>query len=176
MPSYYELSYTLTEQEVKDGLLLSGLYKTTGKRAVIETIILAALFVVFIISYVMKQRAFDLIMAFICMLAAVLLNLLPRLDMKKKAQDGEKNIKLRIYKGKIYIYLKEHTLTMELDDQVRIMRSEEKGLITVYPKSGGLLMIPERIFPKGSEAHILAMLTGTDKSKDESGRAGYLNG
>ena len=58
----FQFSYTLTEQEVYDGLRLSGVYKLSGKRAWIETILLGVFFLFFLYSFLMERKGFDLAM------------------------------------------------------------------------------------------------------------------
>ena len=63
--SHIEFSYTLTEEEVFEGLKYSGIYKTSGKRAVIETSVLAVLFLFFLISFLYNKEFFNLVMGLI---------------------------------------------------------------------------------------------------------------
>ena len=48
----------MTEKEVYDGLRLSGVYRTTGKRAVVETAILGVFCLFFLVSYVLQKETF----------------------------------------------------------------------------------------------------------------------
>ena len=82
-----EFSYTLTEKEVYDGLRLSGVYRTTGKRAVVETAILGVFCLFFLVSYVLQKETFNLIMTFVSLGVLLALNLVPRLDMRKQAKN-----------------------------------------------------------------------------------------
>ena len=61
--SSLQFSYTLTEEEIYRGLRLSGIYKLTGKRALIESILLVVFFLFFFISFLIDQGTFDLVMS-----------------------------------------------------------------------------------------------------------------
>ena len=84
--SHIEFSYTLTEEEVFEGLKYSGIYKISGKRAVIETSVLAALFLFFLISFLYNKEFFNLVMGLITLGVVLGVTLVPRLDMRKQAK------------------------------------------------------------------------------------------
>lgn len=69
-----QFSYTLTEEEIYRGLRLSGIYKLTGKRALIESILLVVFFLFFFISFLIDQGTFDLVMSLVCAVLLAVMN------------------------------------------------------------------------------------------------------
>ncbi len=159
----FQFSYTLTEQEVYDGLRLSGVYKLSGKRAWIETILLGVFFLFFLYSFLMERKGFDLAMTLISALVLVALNLVPRLDMRSKAKNGLREIKLRLYANKLYADTKAGTQSVDLDGSVpiRTVKTKEGQLLCVLLPEGGLLIIPLRAIPKEIRGQALSLLLGS---------------
>lgn len=82
-----QFSYTLTQEEAYRGLRLSGVYKgLTGKRAVVESLLLVVFFLFFLVSYLLQRGGFDLAMAIICLILLGALTLVPHLEMKRRAK------------------------------------------------------------------------------------------
>ncbi len=154
------ISYTLTEQEVYDGLRLSGVYKLTGKRALIESVLLGVFFLFFLVSFLMEWKSFDLAMTVVSGLVLLALNLVPRLDMRSKAKHGLRDIKLRLYPKKLYVETQAGSQCLELDGSVTIKVVKAKGgqLLTALLPEGGLLIIPLRAIPKEIRGQALNFL------------------
>lgn len=158
MAAYIQISYILTEQEMIDGLRSSGLYKSTGKRAWIETAVLGGMLVMFTVFFILRREWFDFVMAILCVVIGLLLNLVPFLDMKKKARVCEKNIRLRIYPGEAYVYLGQQTVTMPLNRETKVTYSRKKAVYTIKPQGGGFLVLPERAVPAEKREEIQGLL------------------
>lgn len=159
-----EFAYTLTEQEVYDGLRLSKVYKTTGTRAVVETVILGVFFLFFSVSYVLKQEVFSLVMAIVSAVVILALNLVPRFDMKRQAKKGQLDVKLRIYPDKLYAETEKGSQRILLDGSSSVKAvGKERKLVVVQIAEGGLLIIPERAIPKGIRGQVLNFLLQHDK-------------
>lgn len=161
MASYYEFSYTLTENEIVQGMKASGSYKSMGKRGIIETAILAAFTIFFLVSYFNGGQILDIVMSGVCILVMVMLNLIPRLDMRKQSRKGEKDVMLRIYPGKIYIYTKGDTITVDLAKS-KIRHGKKDGVYAVMMEQGGILVVPERVLPAEGRSDIKAYFTQAD--------------
>lgn len=157
-------SYTLTQQEVYDGLRLSGIYKTTGKRAVVETVILAVFCLFFVVSFCLKQEAFSLVMAIISAAVLLALNLVPRMDMRKQAKKGQLDVRIRLYPTKMVVETGDGTQTILLDGSSEIKAvGREHRLLVVRIAGGGLLIIPERSIPKEIRGQALNLLLQYDR-------------
>lgn len=157
-------AYTLTEQEVYDGLKLSGSYKTSGKRAVIETIVLVVFCIIFIVSYVLKQDVFSLVMAIVSAVFVLALNLVPRFDMRRQAKKGQLNVKIRLYPTKLYAETEQGSQPILLDGSSEIRAvGKENRLVLVNIAGGGLLIIPVRAIPKDIRGQALSFLLQHDR-------------
>lgn len=161
MASYYEFSYKLTEDEIVQGLKASGSYKSMGKRGIIETVILAAFTVFFLVSYFRGGQVFDMVMSGVCILVLLMLNLIPRLDMRRQSRKGEKDVMLRIYPGKIYIYMKNDTVTVDIAKS-KIRHGKKDGVYVIIMEQGGMLVVPERVLPAEGKSDIKAYFAQAD--------------
>lgn len=158
MSSYYELDYVLTPAEIYTGLKKSGLYKTSGKRAVIETILLAAMGIAFLVTFIVRRNPFDIAMFAVCCVVVFALNFLPRHDMKKQAKKGEDTLKLRVYSDRLYVYTKKESIPIELSGNAKVTHLKADGLFVVLPQGGGALIVPERAIPDDDRAAIFKRL------------------
>ena len=127
----FQFSYTLTQQEVYDGLRLSGVYKQSGKRAIIESVLLGVFFLFFLVSFLLEWDAFDLGMTLVAGVVILVLNLVPRLDMKRKAKQGLRDVKLRLYAKKAYIDTKAGSQSIDLDGSaaIKAVKGKEGQLV-----------------------------------------------
>ena len=157
-------SYTLTQQEVYDGLRLSGTYKTSGKRALIETIVLVVFCMIFAVSYVLKRDVFSLVMAILTAVFVLALNFVPRMDMRKQAKKGQLDVKVRLYPTKMVVETGDGAQTILLDGSSEIKAvGREHRLLIVRIAGGGLLIIPERSIPKEIRGQALNLLLQYDR-------------
>lgn len=155
-----KFSYTLTDQELYDGLRLSGIYKTSGKRAMIETGILGAFCLLFLASYFWKWEIFNLIMALVSLGVLLALNLVPRMDMKKQVKEAEREIRLQLSPLKIQVETKAGLKTIPLDgtSEIKLVGKPGKKLIVVRIATGGLFLLPLRVFPEAEREKALNWL------------------
>ena len=100
------LNYVLHEKEIFESLKISGFCKTMGKRAVIETIILLILTVIFVISSIFNKNYDSLFFAVISLLLIGIIWIVPRQGMKNKAKflANGKEIHVEIYPDEIQIH------------------------------------------------------------------------
>lgn len=157
--SNYEFYYTLEDKEIVNALRTSGLYKNSGKRAMIETIILGVMAAIFLASFFARgYRTFDVAMGLLSLAIIFFLNWYPRHDMKKQASKCEKNIKLRVYTDKLYVYMNEgDTINIDLRDST-IVRAKSEKLISIMPKGGGILVVPEGKIPPNYKLEVINIL------------------
>lgn len=155
-----KISYTLTEQELYDGLRLSGIYKSSGKRAAIETGILVVFCLLFLVSYFWKWEIFNLIMALVSLGVLLALNLVPRMDMKKQVKEAEREIRLQLSPLKIQVETKAGLKTIPLDgtSEIKLVGKPGKKLIVVRIATGGLFLLPLRALPEAEREKALSWL------------------
>lgn len=165
----FQFSYTLTQQEVYDGLRLSGVYKQSGKRAIIESVLLGVFFLFFLVSFLLEWDAFDLGMTLVAGVVILVLNLVPRLDMKRKAKQGLRDVKLRLYAKKAYIDTKAGSQSIDLDGSaaIKAVKGKEGQMVTALLPEGGLLIIPVRAIPKEIRGQVLNLLLQSGRNDSE---------
>ncbi len=158
--NYFEFAYTLEDREILDGLRTSGIYKTSGKRAVIETAVLAAMGILAIVLFIVRDRQpFDLILGILCFIIIFALNWYPRHDMKKRMRGMEedaKNIRLRVYEDKIYVYTND-TSVIDLRETT-VKWAKKVKIFSLMPKAGGILILPEEKIPEADREKIIKTL------------------
>lgn len=160
-----QFSYTLTEQEAYRGLRLSGVYKgLTGKRAVVETILLAVFFLFFLGSYLVQWGSFDLALAVICLILLVVLNLVPHLEMKRRAKTNLRDVHIRMTRTKLWASTQAGEELFPLEDgsvEFRAVGREKDGrLLTAVSPKGDLLILPVRAIPQENRGWALSQLLG----------------
>ena len=165
----FQFSYTLTEGEVYDGLRLSGIYKQSGRRALVETLFLGALCLFFFLSFLWKGEAFDLGMTLVSGLVLLALNLVPRLDMRRRAKQGLRDVKLRLYANKLYIDTKAGTQSLELDGSTAVItaKGREGQLLLARLPESGLLVVPVRAIPREIRGQALNLLLNAGQNGGE---------
>lgn len=160
MKEYYDLEYDLTEKEVLDGLRTSGIYKTSGKRAIIESAILAVFCAFFTYMAITRTDGFDIAMAALSFIVICALNIVPRYDMKKQSRVSDKHVKMRVYrdKDKIFVYGKTDPTPIDLSGDNKVVHAKKVEIISIILKSGGILIIPERVIPEEDREDVKSIL------------------
>lgn len=159
-----EFSYTLTEEEVFDGLRLSGVYKTSGKRAVIESVLLGIFAVVFLGTFLWRQQLLDLVIGLVSLglLAAVLI--VPRLDMKKQAKLAQPHVRVRLYEDHLVANGGVEDQTIPLREGVNTRLVKDRTLVTLAVKKGGMLIVPVRAIPQELRGKAMSLLLQNEKN------------
>lgn len=150
MAAAIDLVYTLEEKEVFRALKKSGIYKTSGKRAIIEDIILFVFGLYFIFSFALDtSNYFYLVMGIICFVFMLLIYLVPTLDMKRqsKKQSGDRPIKMRLMTSKIILSDGEKEWTIPLDGTSKC-RIIDENLILIITPDKQLVVLPVRVIPR----------------------------
>lgn len=155
---YEELSYTLEESEIIDGMKISGVYRKNGKKSIIQMAVLLLVFGLFLVSFVMSGEFYNILLALFSLLIIAVVYFLPILDMKRHAKKGEKNVKIRVYQDKVYYYPKGETKIIELQGENYAVYSKEKSVISVVIKTGGILIIPTRVISPEKIDRVLELL------------------
>jgi len=158
MASYYDISYTLSDSEIYEGLKNSGFYKTSGKRALFETVILLVLFGIFVVSYVMNRNTFDIVMAVISLAVIVLIAIVPKMSMKKQVNQAERDVKMRIYQDEIMLYAQSGSVQKIILSETSVKKLKS-GLILLIITGGGLLLIPESKLKEQDRDEVIALLS-----------------
>lgn len=159
-----QFSYTLTQEEAYRGLRLSGMYKgLTGKRAVVESLLLVVFFLFFLVSYLLQRGGFDLAMAIICLILLGALTLVPHLEMKRRAKTELREVHIRMTTTKLWATTQAGEQEFSLDGSVdfRVVGKEKDGrLVTGISPQDGLLILPVRAIPQEIRGRALSLLLG----------------
>lgn len=157
-----QFSYTLTQEEAYRGLRLSGVYKgLTGKRAVVESLLLVVFFLFFLVSYLLQRGGFDLAMAIICLILLGALTLVPHLEMKRRAKTELREVHIRMTTTKLWATTQAGEQEFPLDGSVdfRVVGKEKDGkLVTGISPQDGLLILPVRAIPQENRGWVLNLL------------------
>lgn len=135
-----KLSYILRQNEIVEGLKKSGFCKTTGKRAIIESVILAASAVLFLFTYFMKNDARSLPISIICVLLIAVIWIVPQQGMKNRAKqlaDG-KEIHMEIYPDSIVTGEGEDRQEIPLDGSCEF--EQHRNLYLIYYKNQTVIL------------------------------------
>ncbi len=163
MASSIDLIYTLEEQEALTAMKKSGLYKGTGKKALIENIILAVFAVIFFYShFTQKNGWFNLIMAILCVVFLVVLNLIPYLSMKKMARESSKGTELKMHLtvAKITMSDGKNSWSIPLDGTSKYKLVDNDKLILIITPSRQLVVLPVRAIPRELTVEIQSRIFG----------------
>ena len=164
-----KISYALTENEMYKCLYHSRLYKTKGKRAVLQTVIFAAAGMIFLLTYFLtnsQYNVYNLFFGILCFAMTAVIWLVPYMHMKNLAKimaDG-KTVEAEIYPTHIDIGKDDGAWTVELDGKAEI--AEFDGIIMIYDDDRSFA-VPERVIEPEVYNEIKAiLLSGTMPEED----------
>lgn len=162
-----KVRYVLEKDEILTCLKHSGFYKTTGLRAIIETIVLAIAFLIFFASFCVYATANNLVMSIVSLLLIAAIWLVPNIGMKKRSEelaDG-REIAMQIYPDEIQIGEGTHAWSIELDGTSRL--AEFDGVIAIFTPEERIAALPVRVIDPADLPDIQAMLVAGTRPKDE---------
>jgi hypothetical protein len=162
-----KVRYVLEKDEILTCLKHSGFYKTTGLRAIIETIVLAIAFLIFFASFCVYTTVNNLVMSIVSLLLIAAIWLVPNIGMKKRSEelaDG-REIAMQIYPDEIQIGEGTRAWSIELDGTSRL--AEFDGVIAIFTPEGRIAALPMRVIDPADLPDIQAMLVAGTRPKDE---------
>lgn len=163
MASSIDLFYTLEEQEAYIGLKKSGLYKNTGKRALIENIVLAVFALFFFYGqFTNGDGWFNLVMGIVCVVFIIILNVVPVIDMKKQAKisSSGKELKMHLTLNKITMSDGKNTWSIPLDGTSKYKLVDNDKLILIKTPDRQLVVLPTRAIPREMTVEIQSRIFG----------------
>ena len=139
-----EVSYALTQQEAYLCLKKAGIFKTSGKRAIVYTILMIIAAAGFVVSFLVGQNVNWLVFAIISLLIIAVIWLVPYFQLKRLAKENAKGnvIKAKITEEKITIIGNDSSWKIPLDQTSRL--SQGDGLLVFHTQNKQLFAIPER--------------------------------
>ena len=84
--------------------------------------------------------------------------LVPRLDMRKQAKQGQNTVKVRLYEKELYADTAQGSRKISLQGAKVKTVGKKTQLTAVLPEDGGLLLIPVRAIPKDVRGRALSLL------------------
>lgn len=157
-PFCEELAFSLTVDEAYTCLKNAGIFKTSGKRAVLYTVLMAIAAAGFFISYVFGQNYNWLIFSVISLLVIAAIWIVPYVQLRKLAKENAKGniIRAKVREDMIEITGENSTWEIPLDQTSRL--SLKGDLLIFHTENGQLFAIPERAVPKGKLAKIKSIV------------------
>ena len=149
-----DISFSLTEEEAYICLKNAGIFKTSGKRAVLYTLFMAIAAAGFFISYIFGQNYNWLIFAVICLLVIAVIWIVPYVQLKKLAKENAKGDVIRASVREDMIEIKGDGSMWEIPLNRTSRLSEKGNMLILHTENGQLFTIPERAIPSEKLAEI----------------------
>lgn len=159
-----KFSYILKQQEIFECLKRSGFCKTTGSRAIAESVILAIMTVVFTVTYFIQKNTDSLVFAVISLLLITVIWIIPRQGMKRRAKelaDG-KEISMKIYPDSIVMSQAESCWEIPLDGTSEC--SQFNNILMIYSQ-GRTVILPLRCVEPAVLTEVQAMIVSGTQPK-----------
>lgn len=153
-----KLSYILNREEAMACLKRAQIYKTSGRRALLETGILAVAAVLFFVSYGLYQGGYNLILGILSLVLVAAIWLVPYFDMRKRAEEvaGGKKIEVEIYPDEVVVGSGEGQWEIPLDGTSNF--EEFDDLMVLFTPRNAILAMPMRAMEPSVIADIQGML------------------
>lgn len=141
-----KITYHLTEEDLYACLKSSGVFRTTGGRAVGETVLLAVFGVIFLLSYFLAEvhNPSNLWFAGLCAAVIAAVWLVPFFSLRSRArqQANARPIQAEFFPDEIHVGKGEGAWTIPLDGSCYFERLE--GLLTILTPEGRMAAFPLR--------------------------------
>lgn len=153
-----DISFSLTVDEAYICLKNAGIFKTSGKRAVLYTVLMAIAAAGFFISYIFGQNYNWLIFAIICLLVIAAIWIVPYVQLRRLAKENAKGtvIRAKVQEDMIEIIGENSAWEIPLNQTARF--SQKGSLMILHTENGQLFAIPERAVPTGKLTIIKKMI------------------
>lgn len=153
-----DISFSLTVDEAYICLKNAGIFKTSGKRAVLYTVLMAIAAAGFFISYIFGQNYNWLIFAVICLLVIAAIWIVPYVQLRRLAKENAKGtvIRAKVQEDMIEIIGENSAWEIPLNQTARF--SQKGSLMILHTENGQLFAIPERAVPTGKLTIIKRMI------------------
>lgn len=152
------LNYTLREEEIYQCLKNTGYIKTTGMRAVIETIVLAIAAIIFLVNFIADGFTGAMVMAVVCVILIAVIWLVPELGMRhqaKKQASGEE-FTMEIYPDSIVVEKNGQEWEIPLDGESASCAQYENIVALFY--QGKIVILPLRCVEPAVLPEVQAMI------------------
>ena len=161
-------SYEISEKQYYDALRLTVDFKISARKLWIETGVAGAFGVLFLITFFMTLDVFSLAMGLLCIALVCVLNILPRLDLKRQARQLPGRAEAELSPEMLRVRLGEVPLEAPLDGSVTIKQVGNRRtgkLITLFLKGGTLVVVPVEAIPAQGREEALGWLLKRHEGK-----------
>ncbi len=151
------LNYVLKQEEIYQCLKNTGFIKTTGSRAIVETVILAAAMVVFLVSWFTGHDTNSLIFAVVSLVLIGVVWVVPELGLRRHSRRMARGdeMAMEIYPDAIVLVHGEKELEIPLDGTAQ---SAQYGNIMVLFHQGKMAILPLRCVEPSVLPEVQAMI------------------
>lgn len=159
-------NYTLRHSEIYQCLKSTGYIKTTGTRAVLETVLLALAAGVFVWTWFAQQSADSLVFAVICLLLIAVVWIVPEWGLRRQARrlaSGDE-IAMEIYPDSVVITRGEEETEFPLDGESTFIAQYDTIIVLFY--KGKMAILPLRSVEPGVLPEVQAMLLAGTKPRN----------
>lgn len=153
-----KLTYVLRHAEVFSCLKHMGFCKTTGRRAVIETVLLAVVCALFIASYFIYGGANNLVLGIFCAVLIAVVWVVPRLGINARAREltTGKSVYVEIFPDAVEVGKGKNEWAIPLDSTSEY--EEFDNMMVLFTPDGKLFTIPMRAVEPSVLPDVQAML------------------
>lgn len=158
----YEFKYTLTSDEIYEASKDAGLFKTSGTRRIVYTVLLVLSCLMNLYIYFFKEKSGNYLMVAALSLAVLFaVWYYPEREMKNKAerQATKKPVPAKVYEDRIEISEDEQKWDVVFDNTFSFKESEK--FLLIFSRAGRVVAFPKRDI----DAEILPELTKFFESK-----------
>ena len=159
-------NYILRHSEIYQCLKSTGYSKTTGTRAILETVVLALAAGVFVWTWFAQQSADSLVFAVICLLLIAVVWIVPEWGLRRQARklaSGDE-IAMEIYPDSVVITRGEEETEFPLDGESTFI-AQYDTIIVLFHK-GKMAILPLRSVEPGVLPEVQAMLLAGTKPRE----------
>lgn len=159
-------NYTLRRREIYHCLKNTGYIKTTGMRAVVETVLLALAACVFLWTWFAQHTADSLAFAVICLLLIAVVWIVPEWGLRRQSRrlaSGEEMV-MEIYPDSVVVTRGQEEMEFPLDGESTFCAQYETIIVLFY--QGKMAILPLRSIEPAVLPEIQAMLLAGTKPRE----------
>lgn len=160
------IRYTPSFQEELTGVRLMGMIRTTGLRAILETVLLLAASGLFLSSYIREKDQNALFFALVCLVLIGVIWLVPELAMRRMAREKmERTIQIRLTAEGIFrVFSDGEERSFPFSDMIA---EQNKGVWLLQDGKRHHLLLPLRAIPLEQQKELEEILLRIEGKKEK---------
>jgi len=143
------IQYTLTRPETRATLIIAGRIEDRKNFHIIETVMLALLFVFFLVQFLTSpgfQYYMGLVLAGICAALAIVIRVIPEREEKRLVEKAYSGLELNVLINREKISIDCNGSQWEIVLNGDCDYCDDMGVMVIFVSDGKLLTIPDRAF------------------------------